>query len=736
MRFARLGEQWPENIKQYRTKKGRPILTLNKMPAFIRQVVNDVRQNKPQIRVKPVDDNADKATANVISGLIRNIEYQSKSDIAYDTAVDFSASMGFGYLRVSIDYSDDDTFQKVLKIDQIANPFSVYGDPFATGPDSSDWNRAFVTELMPIDDFKAKYKTAKKVDWNADTYTGLKEPWLQDEQVLVCESWKREQVARTIHKMSDGSVMADDAYQMGKAMFDTIGLTVVATRETHSQKVTQRIMTGAEILETNDWAGRYIPICPVYGEEVNVEGKRYFKSLIRDAKDAQRMHNYWHTNATELVALAPRVPFIGEEGAFDVDPNWLTANTESHPYLMYKKGMPIPQRQPIDSGSAAGSINLALQSNDDMKSIMGLYDASLGNRSNETSGIAISTRQHEGDVSTFHFADNLNRSIRHTGVILVDLMPSVYSGEQIVRIIGEDGQESNVTLGQRPEGQPSMPPEASPMQKVMGDKSTQNQYPDGTQHVYDLSLGKYDVAIDTGPSFTTRREQVAQEMMEFVKQFPMAAQFMGDLVVKSLDWPNADAIAERIKAMIPMQAQGGLPPEVQKMIEQGKQQIQQLTQENQQLKSDQSVEQAKAQTDALSATRKATYDKQKGDIDSYQAETARLTLLLPYMTQPQLAALGLQATADAENTPLTPQGAQAPQPSQVSLNIPDNLGQSLAHHMGPLVSSAVSHAMQTTPINVKMPKMKRTPVRGPDGLITHSIDEPIFDEPSSGQTVQ
>ena len=733
LRFSRLSEQWPAKVREDREKENRPILTLNKMPAFIRQVVNDIRQNKPQMRVKPVDDNADKATATVYSGLLRNIEYQSKSDIAYDTAVDFAASMGFGYLRISIDYAHDDTFDRVLKIDQVPNPFAVYGDPFATGADSADWNRAFITELMPKDEFEAKYKKAKPVDWSAGQYANLNDPWLVDDQILICESWKREPSERQIHLMSDGSVVADDVYQNGKEVYDAMGLTPTQSRTTNSYKVVQRIMNGAEILETNEWAGRYIPIVPVYGEEVNVEGKRHFKSLIRDAKDAQRMHNYWHTNATELVALAPRVPFIGEEGAFDVDSNWLTANSKSHPYLMYKKGMNLPQRQPIDCGTAAGSINLALQSNDDMKAIMGLYDASLGNRSNETSGVAISTRQHEGDVSTFHFADNLNRAIRHAGVILVDLIPGVYSGQQILRILGEDGQESNVTIGSRPEGQPAMPPESTPMQKVMGDKSTANQYPDGSQHVYDLSVGKYDVAIDTGPNFTTRREQVAQEMMEFVKQFPMAAQFMGDLVVKSLDWPNADAIAERIKAMIPMQAQGGLPPEVQQMIEQGKQKIQELTEQAQDLNAENMTLKGKI----ADKGNDVETDKTKNDIAKYQAETARLIPLLPYLPPTQLAALGLQVTNDAENTPLTPQPAPQANSGGVALNLPENIGQTLADHMGPHISNAVSHALQTTPINVKMPKMKRTPVRDPKTqLITHTIDEQMPDAPPPDAQLQ
>lgn len=590
LRFNRLGEQWPEKIKQDRITAQRPVLTLNHAPAFIRQVVNDSRMNRPQITVKPVDSGADIATANVFKGLIKTIETQSKADIAYDTAVDFASSMGFGYFRVAIEYEFDDSFDKGLRIKAVENPFSVYGDPYAKGADSEDWNRAFITDLMTMDDFKAKYKGAEAVDWTSSGYDGLKQPWREDDQILLAESWCREEVPRRILLLSDGSIVGEDEYKTGKDYFMQMGLTVKNSRMSKSHKVTQRIMTGAEILEENDWAGHYIPIIPIYGEEVNVEGKRHFFSLTHHAMDAMRMHNYWRTTATEVVALAPRMPFIGEEGAFDVDTEkWQTANTENWSYVQYKKGKgPPPQRQPIDSSGAAGSMQQAMAATDDMKAIIGLYDASLGNRSNETSGIAINSRKHEGDVSTFHIQDNLSRGMRHTGVVLVDLIPLVYGNRQILRILGDDGTEATVQQATQdrpvPQGQPAQPPQPSPQQQMQGTNSSPLIHQStGQEHVYDLGVGKYDVVVDTGPSFTTRREQIAQEMMEFLKAFPQAAPVVGDIFVKELDWPQGDEIAKRLSAMLPPQAAGGLPPEVQAMMSQGQKMIQMLQQKTQQL---------------------------------------------------------------------------------------------------------------------------------------------------------
>jgi len=573
LRFARMGEQWPEKIRKEREIEGRPVLTINKMPAFIRQVVNDSRMNRPQIKVKGVDDKSDPATAQVLEGLIRNIEYVSKADVAYDTAVDNACSLGWGYIRLAIEYEYDDSFDKGLRIKRVANPFSVYGDPFSTEADSSDWNQAHVVEYLEEDEFERKYKGADKVDWDAK-YGQIEQPWRQDEEIMVCEAWRREVVQKTIVQLSDGHVLGEKEYLAAKDLFDAMGIQVVNSRPAQGYKITQRIMTGAEILEENEWAGQYIPIIPVYGEEINIEGKRYFRSLIHNAMDAQRMFNYWRTQATEMVALAPRVPFIGEEGAFDADPNWETANTRSHPYLMFTKGKQMPQRQPLDGGSSIGAMSEAMAAADDMKAIIGMYDASLGARSNETSGKAINARKMEGDVSTYHFIDNLSRAIRHVGCCLIDLIPKVYGPQKIIRVMGEDQKEKVVKLAG---GQQQPQPDAN------------GPLPDGAERIYDLSVGRYDVAVSVGPGFTTKREEAAAQMTEFIRSYPPAAPIIGDILVKALDWPQADEIAERIKATMPPQAKGGMPPELQQMIEGGKKQIEQQGQQIQQMNAEKQI---------------------------------------------------------------------------------------------------------------------------------------------------
>jgi hypothetical protein len=641
IRFSRLNEQWPADIKKQREMERRPTLTIPKLQAFIRQVVNDARQNKPSIKVHPVDDNADVETAEVINGLIRNIEYTSNADVAYDTAVEASCSGGFGYWRVTLDYAYDDTFDLDLKIERVANQFSVYGDPASTAADSSDWNVAFVVNRMTKDDFKRQYKGKKNVDgapacvdFDSDAWS-YDQNWYDGEFVMVGEWWQREEVERVIMKATDGRVFyqdqieADEDLQLfvqnGLIQFETGPDGQPVSRVVKSYKVTQTIMSGADVLEVNDWPGRYIPLVPVYGDEIILEGKRYFRSLINPAKDAQRMFNYWRSASTEMVALAPKVPFIGRKGTFDSDNDrWQTANTQSHAYLEYD--LEPPQRQPLDVGPAAGALQEALNASDDMKAITGLYDASLGARSNETSGKAIMARQREGDIATFHFIDNLARAIRHTGCILIDLIPKVYNTARVVRVIGEDGSQETKAINQpapvidpqtgQPQMQPVMGPDGQPMQGPDG-----NPVMEAVMAMHDLTVGKYDLVVSSGPSFTTRREEAAFQMTELVRAFPQVAPAILDIMAKNFDWPGADEIAERLAAMNP-QNQQQLPPEVQQMIEQSQQAIQQLQQQLQEMQADKSIDQFNAETDRMKVEGDLDNDRAKIQVDMIKAVDA------------------------------------------------------------------------------------------------------------------
>lgn len=592
LRFARLEEQWPKEVEEKRRLEGRPCLTINRLPTFIRQVVNDGRQNRPAITVHPADSNSDPQTAEIMSGLIRNIEQSSNADAAYDTALESAVSGGLGYFKIGYDYAYDDSFDQELQIERVSDPFAIYGDPHSREVDSSDWNVAFEVEPMSKATFERRFKGADAVDWAAD-YGTLEGPWIEEDRVLLASYWMREEVEGKLLALSNGQFIDAKSFEAVRDQMELAGVQVVGERPTRTHKVKRRLITGAEVLEEIDWPGCYIPIIPVYGDEVVVEGKRYFRSLIRSAKDAQRMFNYHRSASVELLALQPKTPFIGPKGAFETDAEkWATANTDSHAFIEYDGPVP-PQRQPF-AGPASGALQEALNASDDMKSIMGLYDASLGRESNETSGRAIMARQREGDVATFHFIDNLSRSIRHAGRVLIDLIPKIYNKERIVRVMGEDGTPSTVPLKQ-------------PVQQQ-----------DGTQRIYDLGLGKYDLTVKAGPSFTSRREEAASQMIELWRALPQAAAVTGDIFAKNLDWPGADEIAERLKAMLPPQAQGQDPrlQQAQQAMQQLQAQGQKLVQENEALKADKSAEVAKLQLEA----RKLEIEEFKAQTDRMEAE--------------------------------------------------------------------------------------------------------------------
>lgn len=610
LRFARLGEQWPADVKKIREKEGRPCLTINRLPSFIRQVVNDSRQNKPSIKCHPVDDKADPKTADILNGIIRNIEVSSNADIAYDTAIDFAVTCGFGYFRITTDYARDDTFDMDIIINRITNPFTVYADPDASEGDGSDWNYCFVTEWMDRDDFKVKYPKADVTSWGDYSLGDDDQEWLTEDKVRIAEYWTREEVAREIYQLSNGMVVDAKDYQENAEMYLAGGLEIVNQRLTRSWKITQHWITGDQVLESVDWAGQYIPIVPVYGDEINVEGKVYYQSMFRHAKDAQRMFNYWRTTSTELVALAPKAPFVGKTGSFDTDiDKWNTANVKSHAFLEFDGDM-MPQRQPF-AGVPAGALQEAMNASDDMKSIMGVFDASLGAKSNETSGKAIMARQREGDNSTFHFIDNMSRAIRQAGRILVDLAPKVYDKPRVMRIIGEDEQPKNVKVNQPFED-------------------------NGIERIYDLKAGRYDVTVHTGPSFTTRREEAVTAITEMVRSYPDAAPILGDVLVKMMDFPNADKISKRLAAMLPPQIQkmeqedNGIPQEsqalvmgmeqqmqqMQQQLQQGMQAFQQLQQENEQLKGANQADLIKIQSDVKMTEAKIMADLERSRMDN------------------------------------------------------------------------------------------------------------------------
>jgi hypothetical protein len=527
----------------------------------VRQVTNDQRQNRPSIKVNPVDDKADIDTAKILQGLIRHIEYSSNSDVAYDTAFEGAATKGIGYFRAITDYCDPHSFDQEIVIKRIRNSFSVYLDPTYQEPDGSDANWGFVFEDLSTDDYKAQYKDSKLAsmnDWGSigDTAPG----WTTSATCRVAEYFYKTFKETTICLLSNQEVVEKD-----KLSQLPDGVRVLSERKTMLPAIQWCKINAVEVLEQTDWPGRWIPIIPVLGDELDIDGKKVLEGIVRHAKDAQKMYNFWVSAETETIALAPRAPFIGVEGQFEGhEAQWRTANSKNHAFLEYKPksvgGVPVgpPQRNayepPVRAITQARS-----QSAEDLKATTGIYDASLGNRSNENSGIAIQRRNVQAQTNNYHYIDNLSRSLRHLGRILVDLIPKVYDTPRVCRIVGEDGEAEMVKINQ------------------LFEKN-------GEVKEYNLGLGRYDVTVSTGPSFTTKRQEAVESMLALTQSYPQVAQAAGDLIVRNMDWPGSKEIADRLKKMLPQGLadepgdQKPLPPQIQAQMQQMHQMIEQLTQ--------------------------------------------------------------------------------------------------------------------------------------------------------------
>ena len=605
IRFARLGQQWPDSVKRQREAEGRPVLTINKLPAFVRQVVNDARQNRPAIKVSPVDNGSDPDTADVINGLIRSIERRSRADVAYSTALDHAVSGGFGFCRIVSDYVSDRSFDMEPRIERIPNPLMVHWDVDSLAFDASDWEYAFVADYIRHREFQDRYPGKNVVDFEGDRRIWM-EQFEDSDKVLVAEYWRKELTKSKIYLLSDGNVLTKkELNKAAKDLIDQVGgsseglsgdeliteyleimrqiqgpnFTIENERDTEINKVTRRVISGVDVLEEDQWHGQTIPICPVWGEEVMIDGRRHFRSMVRDVKDSQMNFNFWRSASTELVALAPRAPWVGPTGFVPphMEEDWKTANTRSHSHLEYD-GPVAPQRQPF-AGVPAGALTEAANSVDDIKSVIGIYDASLGAQSNEVSGRAILARQRESDVSNFHFVDNLSRAIQYAGRCLVDIIPYVYSSQSAVRILGEDQGEKVVKLSQ-------------------GERRDESG-----EKMFNLTVGTYDVTVASGPSYSTQRQESREILIEIMRSTPDAAPYMFDMVLELLDFQGADKAAKRARMMLPPNIQqaeseesvGDMPEEVQQAMQMAKQQIQQLQQQLQQVQTEQIPEKEKAE---------------------------------------------------------------------------------------------------------------------------------------------
>lgn len=573
------GEQWEEAALAQRA--GRPCLMFNVLPQYVNQVVGDIRINKPAIRVRPAED-ADKDLAEVREGLIRAIERDNDATGVYVNTGQSQVSCGIGNFRIALKYASNASFDRDISLEAIPNPLAVVWDPMSTERTGRDAGHLFVIDEMP----RAAFEKA----WKDEMPSGLTVPlndeqgWYKTDTVRVTEYWLMKDTPIEIALLEGGQVVELDKVPEGAVP--------VATRKATRRTACMYLITGQAILSgPHELPIDRLPIIRAIGWEVNVGDRRVRGGLVRFAKDPQRLKNYWRSVSAEMLALAPKAKWLlNEQNEGDAE-EFRAAHASDDTVLSYS-GSVAPQLIPPPQINAAVLQEATLNSQD-IKDITGIHDASLGARSNETSGKAILARQREGDVASYVYTDNLTAAIREGGRVIDQLIPVVIDTARTIRVIGEDDAV-----------------------KIM--RVNDPTDPDSI----DLNRGRFDIVIDTGPSYSTKRVEAAESMMAFAQAVPGAAAVIGDLIAKSQDWPLAEQIAERLKKIMPAQILEGEEGQEPKQPDQAQVAAQQMQLQMAQLAlAEKQADVQKAQAEAREAEAKAVaaeHNNQKATIDALE----------------------------------------------------------------------------------------------------------------------
>jgi len=630
--------QWPADVLatrgavQGQTINARPCLTINKLPQHVRQVTNDQRQNRPGAKVIPVDDKADTQVAEIFNGMIRHIEYISDADVAYDTACENQVSYGEGYLRLLTEYCDEDTFDQDIKIGRVRNSFSVYMDPTIQDPTGADAKWCFVTEDLSKAEYTRLYPDAAPITTLQSLGVGDQSisNWLNEDTIRIADYYYID-YDRTTLNLYPGNATAFEGTPEDKQLRAIYGKPK-RSREADRPRVKYCKINGYEILEEREWAGKWIPVIRIVGNEFEVDGRLYVSGLVRNAKDAQRMYNYWVSQEAEMLALAPKAPFIGYGGQFEgYEEKWKTANTQNWPYLEINPdvtdgqgaALPLPQRAQPPMASS-GLLQAKAGASEDIKSTTGQYNASLGMGSNERSGKAILARQREGDVGTYHYGDNLARGVRHVARQLVDLIPKIYDTQRIARIIGEDGETKMVKIN---------PDQQEPVNKIVDEQGIV------MEKIYNPGVGKYDVVATTGPGYATKRQEALEAMAQLLQGNPQLWAVAGDLFVKNMDWPGAQEMAKRFAKTIDPKFMS--EADENPALQAAQQQMEAMGQEMEQMHQ---MIQNVGKSIEVQEQRRKDYE---AEIKAYQAETQRISAVQAGMTEQQIQDIAMGVVAAA-----------------------------------------------------------------------------------------
>lgn len=614
LKFAN-GDQWDSGEKKRRSDKGRPALQFNLLPKFVDQVVGDMMHNQPSIKIHAGDAKSDPNIAKIRQGIIANIEYNSNSKAIYTYASKQMVTCGYGAWRVLTRYADENPFLQEAYLEAIRNPFLVYMDPTAKDQNYADAKYGFILEKMSKDDFESRYPKATYPSDSMRTGVGLdSEHWFDGEKITVAEYFTVEKEPVEMLQLTDGRVVTKEKFEEIQEEWDAANELInrkmmtqvlqpqqpqtaqlpmsqgaasmqppqitqppvnpniqalqslgeppkVAKRRTEDQIVIRhRIITAFEILdggaEGNIFPGKFIPIVLLKGKEINIEGKNYVYGLVRHAKDTQKMYNYWNTAAAETIALAPKSPWIGTPKQFEgFERDYAAANVENMPFLQYNADpeAPGPPQRTAPPQPPVAIFQMIAKGEETLKSVIGMFNADVGASGSEQTGAAIIARQRPGDIGTYEFTENRDRAVTYTGKILNSIIPHIYDSERDVRLRNVDNTETfmpiNTTVGSAAKAIKNNP---EMFNGVDLEKIKQLLMTDGKDAKFnDITVGKYDVVVTTGPSYATQRQESAQHLLQLTQAMPQQMALAADLIVQNLDFKDADEMANRLRKTLP-----------------------------------------------------------------------------------------------------------------------------------------------------------------------------------------
>jgi hypothetical protein len=639
------GNQWDLNMKQERGQ--RPAYEFNKVRISVKRVINDMRANRPAGKVRAIEG-GDKETAELYEGLIRNISNRSEFETITDYAAEYQVAGGFAAWRVDVDYADDDIFDQDIWVRGIENPYCLYHDPAAKDfmkRDAEDW---ILTERITHGEFERRFgEDAEKSDFQGDIEFD-DEDWADEDDVRIAEYWYKKPVTKELWQLQDGTVV-DSESDEAKAIPPEA---ILKTREVMTNKICRVMASGQRLLtEPEDWAGRKFPFVVVYGEYIVVDGKTQWHGLVRHAKDAQRSYNVARTSVIENIAQAPKSKILATaEQVAGLEQQWQTAHKKNYPFMLYNSDPNAPGPPQMLPGPSVPSGLAAEQqfASDDLKAVTGIFDASIGARGNETSGRAIYARQQQGEIATFNYQDNMSKAVQYTYEILIDLIPEIYDAEREIRVLGSDGAEDYKRINQ-----------------VVMDYETMTAI-----RVNDITTGKYDVTVTSGPNFATQRQEAAETYSQLAQGNPEIMSIAGDLVFKSMDLPYAEDIGERLKFLLPPQVQESLgedkevPPEVQQMMAQAQEAMQMVEQRAQEVAQlEQQASESKSQADAAQSDIRAEIANLKAEKAEFEAHVAKQMAAL---VQKESQIIVKEAGAELKMSELTGEVAEIQQQERES----------------------------------------------------------------------